>query len=85
MTAIEHRELKGITLRNLIVTVVSTASIVVSVMTTYFQLKNDIRDVRTTQETQARINEIRLNVLEGNVALLRQEVDALMHKKISKI
>jgi phage terminase large subunit len=60
---------------------VFTASIVISVMTTYFQLKNDIHDVRSTQETQARINEIRLKVLEGNVALLRQEVDALMNKK----
>lgn len=85
MTAIEHRELKGITIKNLIVTVASTASIVISVMTTYFQLKSDIHDVRTTQETQARINEIRLKVLEGNVAVLQQEVDELMIKKSPKI
>ncbi|MES2807021.1 MAG: hypothetical protein V4619_00250 [Bacteroidota bacterium] len=85
MTAIEHRELKGITIKNLILTVASTASIVISVMTTYFQLKSDIHDVHTTQETQTRINEIRLKVLEGNVALLRQEVDNLQHKKTPKI
>lgn len=81
MTAIEHQELKGITVKNLIVTIASTASIVISVMTTYFQLKNDIHDVRSSQETQTRINEIRLKVLENNVALLRQEVDQLTHKK----
>lgn len=53
-------------------------------MTTYFQLKNDIHDVRNQQETQARINEIRLKVLEGNVAMLRQEVDDITNKKTPK-
>jgi cell division protein FtsL len=77
MTAIEHRELKGITIKNLIVTIVSTASIVVSVMTTYFQLKNDIHDVKTVQDTEYRVNEIRLKVLEGNVAVLQREVDEI--------
>jgi hypothetical protein len=74
MTAIEHRELKGITLRNLIVTIVSTASIVASVMTTYFQLKQDIRDVRLNQETQSRVNDVRLKVLENQVAVLQQQI-----------
>lgn len=74
MTAIEHKELKGITIKNLMFTIFSTASIVVSVMTTYFQLKNDIHDVKTLQDSQSRINEIRLKVLEGDVAILQQEV-----------
>jgi len=77
MTAIEHKELKGITVRNLIVTVLSTASIVASVMTTYFQLKDDIRDVRLKQETQSRIDEIRLKVLEDEVDVLQQQVNEL--------
>ncbi|MES2428930.1 MAG: hypothetical protein V4560_18260 [Bacteroidota bacterium] len=75
MTAIEHRELKGITIKNLIVTIISTASIVVSVTTSYFQLKNDIHDIKTVQESQSRINEIRLKVLESNVAMLHQQVN----------
>jgi len=84
MTAIEHKELKGITVKNLVVTVISTASIVVSVMTTYFQLKNDIYYLKTQEETQSRINEIRLKVLEGNVAVLQQEVDEIKNKKQTK-
>ncbi|WP_183560903.1 hypothetical protein [Mucilaginibacter sp. SP1R1] len=52
-------------------------------MTTYFQLKNDIKDVRSTQETQTRINEIRLRVLEGQVAILQQEVNKLKDNKKS--
>ena len=81
MTAIEHKELKGITLKNLVVTIISTASIVVSVMTTYFQLKNDIHDVKTIQDTQSRVTEIRLKVLENSVSLLQEELSQLKTKK----
>lgn len=81
MTGIEQRQLKGITIKNLIVTVVSTVSIVVSVMSTYFQLKDDIQDVKMQQETQTRVNEIRLKVLESQVVLLQREIDELKLKK----
>ena len=80
MTAIEHKELKGITIKNLVVTVVSTASIVFSVMTCYFQLKNDIYYIKTQVDTQYRINEIRLKVLEGNVAVLQQQVNEIKNQ-----
>jgi len=81
MTAIEHKELKGITIRNLVVTVISTASIVVTVMTSYFQLKNDIYYIKTQEETQSRLNELRLKVLEGNVAMLQQQVNEIKNQK----
>ncbi len=81
MTAIEHTELKGITIRNMIVTVISTASIVASVMTTYYGLKNDIMEIKSTQETETRINNIRIKMLEGQVTLLRAEITASDHKK----
>ncbi|MBS1532895.1 MAG: hypothetical protein JSU01_21505 [Bacteroidetes bacterium] len=77
MTAIEHKELKGITIRNLIVTIVSTASIVASVMTTYFQLKQDIRDIRLDQQTEHRVNDIRLKVLENQEDVHQRQVDEL--------
>ena len=77
----EHKELKGITLKNIIVTIASTASIVVSVMTTYFQLKNDIYYLKTQEETQSRINEIRLKVLESNVTILQQQVTEIKNAK----
>ena len=81
MTTFEHRELKGITIKNLVVTIISTTSIVISVMTTYFQLKSDIGDVRMSQEPQTRVNEIRLKVLEGQVALLQREVEHIKTQK----
>lgn len=75
MTTIEHRELKGITVKNVVVTLVSTASIVASVMTTYFGLKTDIESVKASQETETRINTIRLKILEGEVTVLQKQVD----------
>jgi hypothetical protein len=85
MTGIEQKQLKGITVKNLIVTIVSTVSIVVSVMSTYFQLKDDIHDVKTEQQTQTRVNEIRLKVLESQVALLQREIDELKNRKLKQL
>jgi len=83
MTTIEHRELKGITVKNLVLTIVSTASIVASVMTTYLQLKNDIHDIKLTQETQNSINDIRLKVLEDDVSLLQRQVDEIRNERVT--
>ena len=82
MTTIEHRELKGITIKNLLVTIVSTASIVASVMTSYFQLKNDIHDLKINQETQNRIYDVRLKVVESQISLLQQQIDEIRAEKI---
>ena len=77
MTSIEHRQLKGITIKNIVVTILSTTSIVISVMASYFQLKSDINEVKIRQEAQTRINEVRLRILEGQVAVLQREVEQI--------
>lgn len=81
MTAIEHKEIKGITVRNMIVTIVSTASIVASVMTTYFNLKSDISEISDRQATTERVNDLRIKILEEQVALQGQEIHELQTKK----
>ena len=81
MTTIEHRELKGITVKNLLVTIFSTASIVATVMTSYLQLKSDIHDIKLSQETQNRVYDIRLRVLETQVSVLQRQVDELTKSK----
>jgi len=80
MTAIEHKELKGITIRNMVVTIISTASVVASVMTTYFNLQENISDIKNHQEITNRVNEIRLKLLEGQVAVLQQEMQQIKYK-----
>jgi hypothetical protein len=77
MTAIEHRELRGITIKNLVVTIMGTASIVASVMTTYFELRSDVQDIKASQQAEAKINNIRIKILEDQVALLQKQVDEI--------
>ncbi len=77
MTTIENQQLKGVTIKNLIVTIVSTASIVASVMTTYFGLKADIAAIKSTQDTEARVNNIRIKMLESEVVILQRQVNQI--------
>ena len=77
MTALEHRELKGITIKNLVVTIMGTASIVASVVSTYFGLRYEIEDIRISQRTEERINNMRIKVLEDEMVLLQREVDEI--------
>ncbi len=85
MTAIEHRELKGITIKNVVITNISTASIVASVMTTYFGLKTDILGIKNSQETETRLNNIRITVLESQIALLQKQIDAINPADFKKL
>jgi len=78
MNTIENHQIKGITIKNVIVTIASTASIVASVVTTYFGLKTDILQIKASQETESKITNIRVTVLESEVMLLQKEVTELM-------
>ncbi|ASU33137.1 hypothetical protein [Mucilaginibacter xinganensis] len=75
MTALEQRQIKGITVKNIVLTVLSTASIVTSVVTTYFGLKSEIQSIKSSGETEVRINNIRIKILEDQTALLQKEIN----------
>jgi hypothetical protein len=77
MTGFEHQQIKGITVKNMAVTITSTVAIVVSVMGTYFNLKEDISGVRNQQETTNRVNDLRLKTLETRVDLLETQLRSL--------
>lgn len=81
MTAIEHKELKGITIRNLMVTIMGTASIVTSVVTTYLGLRSDIRDLSITQKTDSRIYDLKIKALEDELAIIQDELDELKFRQ----
>lgn len=80
MTSIEQTELKGITAKVMAVILLSTISMVGSVATTYFNLKDDIHDVRSAQILNERVNDLRLKTLEQRVEVLQHQVDALKDK-----
>ena len=50
-------------------------------MTTYFNLKNDINEIKAEQSTETRINNVRLKILENQIALLQKQIDEI---KLSK-
>lgn len=58
-----------------------TDYVVASVMTTYFNLQENISDIKNHQETTNRVNEIRLKLLEGEVAVLQQQVEKIKENK----
>lgn len=73
----ENQTLKGITLKNLLVTIVSTASIVASVLCTYYGLKSDMQEMRQSQQSETRVNNIRIGILEQQVSLLQAQMKEL--------
>jgi low affinity Fe/Cu permease len=81
MTAIEHTELKGITVKTLWTIIIGTAITVSTVMGTYFKQNNDINDVKSHQETTDRVNEIRLKLLENQVSLMQIQINEFKNDK----
>lgn len=74
---LENQLLRGATIKNYIVTIISTASIVTSVLCTYFGLKSDMQEMRQSQQTETRVNNIRIGVLEQQVSLLQEQMRTL--------
>jgi len=81
MTAIEHKELRGITIKNLVVTIMGTASIVTSVVTTYLGLRSDIHDLSITQKTESRIYDLKIKALEDELVIIQDELDDLKYQQ----
>ncbi len=81
MTSIEHREIRGITIKNIIVTVISTASICITVMTTYFQLQSDINSNRSEYKSDQRIVDLRLRAIEDHQKIIDQQMAELNYDK----
>lgn len=77
----ENQTLRGITVKNMIVTILCTASIVISVMTTYYNLKSDIKDVKDNQDLSNRITDVRLKMLETQIVVIQQQIGELQKGK----
>jgi hypothetical protein len=82
--SIENREIRGVTPRTIYITVVSTASIIISIVTFYFALKADIQTSRDEQNTTNRVNEIRLKLLEERQSTVELAIKDLQDKLNNK-
>jgi hypothetical protein len=81
MTALEHQEIKGVTLKLIWVTISGVVSIVAIVCASYFGLKSDIRSLGTRQDGQDRVNDLRLTHIETEQKIQRQEIDDLKKER----
>jgi len=77
----EHNQLRGITIKNMIVTIVCTASIVVSVMTTYFNLKSGQDAIQYTQDKQNIVTDLRLRAIEAQIVVINKQIEELQKDK----
>ncbi len=78
--SIENRAIPGVTAKLVTLLLASTISIVLSVAACYFGLKMDIGDVRASQQSEARVNNIRIGLLEQEVSLLQQQMKEIKNK-----
>lgn len=77
MTTLENHQIKGLTIKSAVLTLLSTISIVTSVTTAYYGLKTEIQKNKADQETETRLTNLRLTVLENQVALLQKEINII--------
>ena len=78
---LEHSILKGYTIKNMMVTIISTASIVATVMGSYFNLKSTMSLDRADQNTHNQITELRLKVLEDKQIIIQHEIDEIKEEE----
>ena len=77
----EHSQLKGITIKNMIVTVVCTASLVVTIMGAYSGLKESMTEQRLRQDTQNQLIDLRLKAVEDQQIIIRQQIKEIQDRK----
>jgi hypothetical protein len=77
----EHTALRGITIKNMIVTIVCTATIVISVMATYQGLRSDMNSQNLNQNNQNKIFELRIKIIEDEVSIINNRIDELKTDK----
>jgi hypothetical protein len=77
----EHSQLRGITIKNMIVTIVCTATLVSTIMTAYFGIRSDIKDIRDNQNTYDKITDLRLKAIEDRQNLLELQIRQIKDKR----
>lgn len=77
----EHSQLKGITIKNMIVTVVCTASLVITIMGAYNGLKESMTEQRLRQDTQNQLIDLRLKAVEDQQTIIRQQIKEIQDRK----
>lgn len=75
MSPIEEKEIRGLSVKNLIAIVSCTVAIVSSVLTTYFLMKSEIQELKNSKVYDEKILDMRFKLLETKYDLLQAQVN----------
>jgi uncharacterized protein YlxW (UPF0749 family) len=77
MSPIEEKEIRGLSIKNLIAIVSCTVAIVSSVLTTYFLMKSEIQELKNSKVYDEKILDMRFKLLETKYDLLQAQVNEI--------
>lgn len=77
----EHSELKGVTLKNMIVTIACTATIVATGVGAYSGIQKSIDNLGYRQDEQNKLIDLRIRTLEDQQKLMNIEIRELQTRQ----
>lgn len=80
MTPIEERELKGFSAKTLVTVIACTGSIMLTVLATYYGLKADITEIRASNDSEVRLNELKMRVMDQRLDATEYQLKDLIKR-----
>lgn len=77
----EHSQLRGITIKNMMVTIVCTATLVSTILASYYGIRDDMKDIKDNQNTYNKITDLRLKAIEDRQNILEMQIGELRKSK----
>lgn len=77
---IDTKEIRGVSLRNLIAVIACTGTIMLTVLGTYYGLKADITDVKVSKDSDARLNELKMRVMDQRIDAMEIQIRDIVKK-----
>lgn len=77
---IENREIRGLSYKTGLTILISTITIVVSIVTIYFLLKQDIANIRIEKAKDDQYNNLRMTLIETDIKTLNLKLENLTNQ-----
>ena len=77
---IETRELRGVTVKTALIIICCTISMIVTVMGTFYSLKGDITELRTSKDSEAKLNDLKMRVMDQKIDMQGIQIRDLIKK-----
>lgn len=80
MTDIEKKEIRGLNVRNLLLVIGATATIVITTVTWCAKISGQIEVIKNDSNSEKRYNDLRISIMERSLESLRLSLDNLKTK-----